>query len=132
MKLGKLVDQTLVKLLNDLNGTELPAALAYKVGKLVNKAAEEQKEYFKLREALIEKYAHRDDEGKYKTTTNASGQQIIDFGDNVEAFYKEITELDQTDVTIDIKIPLAALDKAGFQLTGGQINDLIAADLLQE
>lgn len=121
MKLGALVDKDFVRSLNALNSKELPSAVAYKIAKITRKAAEEQKEYFRLRSAVIAKYVQKNEDGSNKII-KVEGKDLLDFGDHKETVGKELTELEDVEITIE-KIKVSDLLKVAT-LTGGQINDL--------
>lgn len=99
MKLGNLVNENFIASLNALNEKQLPVHLAYKLSKITNKAAAEQKEYFILRNKLIDSLALKDDAGQLKSS-QAEGKTFVDFGENMGTFLAEMEKLDATQVDV--------------------------------
>lgn len=123
MKWGMLVNPEFIHALNELNKKEMPAALAYKVGKITNQAADEQQTYFKLRKEVIEKYSVKDAEGKVQSVKKEDGKDYIDFGSNFEKVDEELKALAEQEVEFPT-LSLSALDKAGMKFTVAQMNAL--------
>ena len=124
MKLGKLVHPGFFCSINALNAKQLPLPVAYKIGKIAAKAAEEQATYFKLRAEAIDRLAVKDEEGKQKTFKGEDGQNYIDFGDNKAELDKQLAELADTEVEVP-KIALSVLLKSNVEMNGAQLNDLM-------
>ena len=114
MKLGRLTNPSFVSSLNALNSKELPISVAYKIGKIAARAAEEQKEFFKLRQAAIEKFTVKDAEGNPVLKKNDKDEDILDFGDNEAALEEELVALYDQEVEVP-KIPLSLLVKIDFE-----------------
>jgi hypothetical protein len=130
MKLGKLAQDGFVKALNELNAKELPAALAYRISKVSSIAAQEQQEYFKLRAAVIQKFIKKNEDGSNKTALNASGEEILDFGEDKETVSAELVSLEEQEVELPmIKIKLADLERANFSLSAATLN--VLADVIE-
>lgn len=122
MKLGTLVNEGFVASLNELNKKELPGAIAYRVGKISTKAAEEQKEYFKLRSEIIKKYTKTNEDGSNKVVER-DGKTYLDFGDDVPKLDQELQDLGNQEVAVPL-IKMSEVLKADISLTGAMINDL--------
>lgn len=129
MKLSQLVNEAFVKSLNDLAAKELPAALAYRVSKTILKAAEEQKEYWRLRGEMITKYVLKNEDGTHQTKDGPNGEKFLIFGEHADTVDKELLALGDQEVDIP-KVKVEDLIKSGLSISAGQIQDL--EPILQE
>lgn len=127
MKLSRLVDESFVKAVNELNQEKLPSSIAFNMSKIMERALVEQQGYFKSRAVLVEKYAERTEDGKVKMEESEGGQSIS-FGDKKEVFQEELLALNNTEIDIGKLCTSQELADTGVTMSGYQFNTL--ADLL--
>lgn len=130
MKLGTLIKDGFVKSLNDLNKKDLPGPIAWKVSKISTKAAEEQKDYFKVRSDLIKKYTKTNEDGSNKTVER-DGREVLDFGEDLPLLEQELQDVGNQEVELP-KIKLSDLlnAKPSITLSGAMLQDL--SDLIED
>ncbi len=108
--LGKL------NVLGELTAKKLPVKVSYAIGKNISKVERELKHYNKERQKLIEEYCLKEDDGTLKIT---EGNYDID-PKRLEDFNKEINELQEIEVEIDIhKFNIELLD--GYEMSPGEL-----------
>lgn len=122
MKLGKLINDDFVNSLNDVNGQKISGTVSYKISKISAKAMEEQKEFFKIRAQVIEKYVKKNEDGSRKTVER-DGKVLLDFGVDADQLEKELTDLAAEEVEVP-KIKMSELLNSDAKISGAQINDL--------
>ncbi|HAT4162109.1 TPA: DUF1617 family protein [Clostridium perfringens] len=105
-----------VNVLGELTARKLPVKVSYAIGKNISKVERELKLYNKERQKLIEEYCLKEDDGTLKIT---EGNYDID-PKRLEDFNKEINELQEIEVEIDIhKFNIELLD--GYEMSPGEL-----------
>ncbi|WP_415330903.1 hypothetical protein [Clostridium perfringens] len=105
-----------VNVLGELTARKLPVKVSYAIGKNISKVERELKHYNKERQKLIEEYCLKEDDGTLKIT---EGNYDID-PKRLEDFNKEINELQEIEVEIDIhKFNIELLD--GYEMSPGEL-----------
>lgn len=105
-----------VNVLGELTARKLPVKVSYAIGKNISKVERELKHYNKERQKLIKEYCLKEDDGTLKIT---EGNYDID-PKRLEDFNKEINELQEIEVEIDIhKFNIELLD--GYEMSPGEL-----------
>ena len=95
-----------IEALNALLNEKLPATLSFKIGRLAHQLAPEVETYKKTRDAKMKEH------GKPVVDENGNETDKYSFeGEGKDAFIKEMTELEDTEVEIDI--PEIKIDDLG-------------------
>ncbi|HAT4339395.1 TPA: DUF1617 family protein [Clostridium perfringens] len=105
-----------VNVLGEITARKLPVKVSYAIGKNISKVERELKLYNKERQKLIEEYCLKEDDGTLKIT---EGNYDID-PKRLEDFNKEINELQEIEVEIDIhKFNIELLN--GYEMSPGEL-----------
>lgn len=119
----KLIDARDLNLLYDgIKSAEMPISLAYKFNKLMNSVDKELDFFQEKLNAILEKYAERDEQGNYVqlTPNNIKIQE-----DKMDECQKELNELQSFEVEIpEIKFSLEELDC--LEVTPQQLKSLMS------
>lgn len=103
IKLSQLLD--VEKPLAELMEQQLPLKISYQLAKVLRKASDEMKEFYRLREELFKKLGIEEEDGKFT---------IPD--DKKEDFTKEIMELAEIEVDMAEFEPISVADFEGTDI----------------
>ena len=103
--------------IKELNTTKgLKGSVAYKIAKNYKLIEDEMEPYLKTEQAVVQKYALKDDNGEYRVSNN----QYLFSTQDIETVQNELNEIQTEEVEIDIKtISLDDLEDVG--LSGEQL-----------
>lgn len=104
--------------LSQLTQKSLPIKVSYAIAKNIAKIQSELKIYNEERQKLIDKYSVKDEEGK---TLVGEDNQITIQIEFLEAWTKDITELEEIEVEIDIhKFNINELLNGQYEMSPGE------------
>lgn len=121
IKLAQLLD--VEKPLADLMNQDLPLKLSYKLGKMVKKAGDEMKEFYKLRDDLVKKLGTKEPGVEEKYTVPE---------DNRENFAKQIMELAEIAVDFPEFEPISISDFDGIDVKLSPIQMAALSDFFKD
>lgn len=108
-----------VEVLNKLNNMELPIKFSYSLYKNIKNISDELETYNERKSLLINKYALKDENGNIVIDSDKT-VQLLD--DNIELWNKEINELLDIIVSVDIvKLDLNELANSNCNITPAEL-----------
>ena len=86
--------------LNTLNKKELPFSTSFKIAKAIKLLATDYETAMEKRKEIINKYGAKDEKGELKIESNGT---ILPMPDNQEVWNRELKELFDVEVEVDLK-----------------------------
>ena len=127
MKLTNRKMVTILSMVNDIARISLPVKVSYAISKNIGKIEKELGDYNTERSKLLDKYAHKNEDGELEVTKD---QNVTIKPENIEKWNKDINDLLDIEVEVDIhKVPFYILEESGTTMS---ISDIQAIEFMLE